>query len=143
MLENCSQKFFNFLTSLDPQFELPQGIQFINPYQDVHVKAVLKQFCDTYYSKSSKRILILGINPGRFGGGITGISFTDPIALESACHIKNSFEKRNELSSKFIYEMIHRWGGTEKFYKHFLLSAVCPLGFLKGETNYNYYDSPV
>jgi hypothetical protein len=38
--------------------------------------------------------------------------------------------------------MITAYGGVEKFYERFLLSAVCPLGFLKGTVNYNYYDSP-
>ncbi len=39
------------------------------------------------------RYLILGINPGRFGGGITGIPFTDPIRLQNICGIENDFQK--------------------------------------------------
>lgn len=39
---------------------------------------------------------ILGINPGRFGAGTTGIAFIDPIRLENECGINNSFPKKVE-----------------------------------------------
>ena len=51
----------------------------------------------------TQRHLLLGINPGRFGGGVTGIPFTDPIRLQNVCGIENNFEKKQELSSVFIY----------------------------------------
>ena len=38
--------------------------------------------------------------------------------------------------------MINAFGGPEKFYNKFFLTAVCPLGFLKENINANYYDSP-
>jgi hypothetical protein len=43
--------------------------------------------------------------------------------------------------------MIDAYGGVEKFYSKFLISAVCRLGFTKENSkgkavNYNYYDSP-
>ena len=87
--------------------------------------------------------MILGINPGRFGSGITGISFTDPIKLETELRIKNSFVKRAELSSDFIYQVIRQYGGPEIFFKRFYISAVCPIGFLKDSKNINYYDDKV
>jgi len=82
----------------------------------------------------------LGINPGRFGGGVTGIPFTDPIRLEKVCGIKNDFLKKQELSSVFIYSMIEAYGGAEKFYGQFYISAISPLGFIKDGKNLNYYD---
>jgi len=121
--------------------ELPPGISLINPYSDSAVKKACKTFCERFYFKDTKRILILGINPGRFGAGVTGVPFTDPVALDADCGIPNSFIKKRELSSRFIYDMINEFGGPEKFYSKFLLNAVCPLGFLKGTVNYNYYDS--
>ena len=36
--------------------------------------------------------------------------------------------------------MIEEYGGVKKFYRNFFISAVCPLGFIKGKLNYNYYD---
>ena len=121
---------------------MPESVSVINPYGDPEVRRVLKQFCNKFYGNKRERILILGINPGRFGAGITGIPFTDPIALEQYCGISNSMVKKHELSSRFIYELIHALGTPEYFYDHFILSAVCPLGFLKGTKNYNYYDQP-
>jgi hypothetical protein len=140
-LKNTGNLFYDFLTGLNSNFNLPDKIDFINPYTSAGVKTVLKEFCDKYYSSKRKRVLVLGINVGRFGGGITGIPFTDPVALFEVCDIPNSFDKRTELSSRFIYEMINNFGGVKKFYDKFLLSAVCPLGFIKEEKNYNYYDS--
>lgn len=84
--------------------------------------------------------MIFGINPGRFGGGVTGIPFTDPIRLEKDCGIPNSWQKKQELSSLFIYEMINKFGGPEKFYKKFYITAISPLGFTKANKNLNYYD---
>jgi hypothetical protein len=36
--------------------------------------------------------------------------------------------------------MIEHFGGPEKFYKHYYISAVSPLGFTKENKNLNYYD---
>lgn len=83
---------------------------------------------------------MLGINPGRFGSGITGISFTDPVRLENDCGIPNNFTKRGELSSDFIYRMIAAYGGPADFYSRQLISAASPLGFVRAGKNINYYD---
>jgi hypothetical protein len=63
------------------------------------------------------------------------------VKLENECGIKNSLPKRVEASADFIYSTISAFGGVDSFYSKFLISAVCPLGFLKGGLNYNYYDS--
>lgn len=127
---------------MDPVFDLPEQVSVIHPYRSPEVMDVLKKFCDKFYGTDTKRTLILGINSGRFGAGVTGIPFTDPINLETKCNIPHNFPLRHELSSKFIYEMIDAYGGPAKFYNNFLLNAVCPVGFLNGKINYNYYDSP-
>ena len=99
------------------------------------------RFFNKYFHDHNKRRLIIGINPGRFGAGVTGITFTDPIRLEKECGIQNDFKKRQEISSVFIYDMIRSYGGPSKFYSRFILSAVSPLGFLKHGKNINYYDN--
>ena len=42
--------------------------------------------------------------------------------------------------------MIEAYGGAEVFYQRFLISSICPLGFVMekkgGAVNFNYYDSP-
>jgi len=139
---SLSKIFSEFLNTLDPELVLPRGISVINPYLDPVVRKHVRTFCNKYYTSPGKRILILGINPGRFGAGITGIPFTDPFALENLCGISNNFDKKRELSSSFVYEVIDAYGGTGKCYSDFLISSVWPLGFLKGSLNHNFYDSP-
>lgn len=82
----------------------------------------------------------MGINPGRLGGGTTGIPFTDPVKLEKICGIPNLLPKKTELSADFIYTLIAACGGSQLFYSKFLFSSVCPLGFTKDGINMNYYD---
>lgn len=101
---------------------------------------IVKTFFDKYYNDNSPRRLLFGINPGRFGGGITGVNFTAPRQLKDFCHIDHPFGNSSELSAEFIYEMIMQYGGPETFYQHHFISAVCPLGFTKNGINMNYYD---
>jgi len=126
---------------------LPNGIRIMNPFREHDdVMGIVEAFYHKYYNDNNKRHIILGINPGRFGGGLTGIPFTDPKRLISECHIPYTGKSSHEPSSVFIYEMINAYGGPEVFYKDFYINSPCPLGFTsidnKGkETNYNYYDS--
>jgi hypothetical protein len=60
----------------------------MNPYKEEELAMrISSEFYRKYYSDENKRHLILGINPGRFGGGVTGVPFTDPKRLISECHI--------------------------------------------------------
>jgi hypothetical protein len=127
---------------------LPQGIRIMNPFREYEqTKHISDTFYQKYYSDNRPRYLILGINPGRFGGGITGIPFTDPKRLVSECHIPYDGKVTHEPSSVFVYEVINAYGGPEAFYSKFYINSLCPLGFTTMDTNgkeknYNYYDSP-
>ena len=134
------EKIIRFLTTLSLDIPLPNGIEVMNPYLRKEVRQGVEAFYTKYYPDDTPRIFLLGINPGRFGAGITGISFTDPIRLKEVCGIPNPFEKKQEISSVFIYEIIKAYGGPEKFYGKFYITAVCPLGFVKDGKNINYYD---
>lgn len=129
-----------FYKQLKIKTPLPQGVEILNPYENKITFALCEKFYRKYYSDDNPRRLILGINPGRHGAGLTGIPFTDPIKLEKYCSIPNSLQKKAELSADFIYEMITAFGGLEKFYGRFHFSAVSPLGFVKDGKNLNYYD---
>lgn len=131
-----------FYASLDLKAKLPRGVGYMNPYQDPRAFETAAIFYRKYYNDEKPRKIILGINPGRFGGGITGIPFTDPINLEKYCEIPNGFQKKAELSSAFIYQMIDAYGGPATFYRDIYISALSPLGFIKDEKNLNYYDIP-
>lgn len=112
----------------------------MNPYVEPQVKRYVRSFLDKYFSDNRSRTLILGINPGRFGAGITGVTFTDPVALAEECGISNDMSKKRELSSIFVYSVINHLGGPKEFYRRFFISAICPLGFTRGGVNLNYYD---
>ncbi len=133
-----SLKFF--LNLKEPEY-LGEGISVINPYENKIVQEVVSSFYTKYFNDNKSRVFVLGINPGRFGGGITGISFTDPVALRDFCKIENSFGEKRELSSIFVYEVISKFGGCKNFYSSFFLSAVYPLAIIKDGKNHNYYDS--
>jgi len=119
---------------------LPAGIEIMNPYAEDNKFTLVKKFYNKYYSDDNPRLFIFGINPGRFGGGLTGIPFTDPAALRKFCGIENNPGDKKELSSEFIYRMIDEYGGTDKFFSRCYLTALFPLALLKDKKNYNFYD---
>ena len=118
----------------------------MNPYKDSEVLRITGEFYRKFYNDPHPRYLIMAINPGRFGAGVTGIPFTDTERLEKVCGIKHNLSSTHEPSSVFVYEMIKTYGGTHAFYRDFYITSVCPLGFVKEnekgkEVNFNYYDS--
>lgn len=135
-----SDKVIAFYQSISLSLPHSLGVTVLNPYQQQEVMLLVQQFCHRFYKDGKKRIFLFGINPGRFGSGATGISFTDPVALRAFCGIENELGNRKELSSEFIYRVIEAYGGVKKFYGKFFITAICPLGFMKGTKNYNYYD---
>ena len=135
-----SHKLIHFYRNLEPPTNLPKGIEVLFPQKDLKVMEIVNQFCKKFFNDSPKRRLILGINPGRFGAGITGVNFTAPKQLIENCGIVHHFKPSSELSAEFIYEMIEQYGGAKKFYSDWFMGSVCPLGFVKGGKNINYYD---
>jgi hypothetical protein len=136
-----AEKILQFYRSLNLTVPLPDNVEVMNPYRDEKAMALCSVFYKKFYDDDEPRKLILGINPGRFGGGITGVPFTDPLKLEVNCGIPNDLKKKVELSADFIYTMIDAFGGPEKFYGKFYISAISPLGFTQHGKNLNYYDS--
>jgi hypothetical protein len=79
-METFADKIISFCINLDFRGNLPKGISVMNPFRNnPEVMTIVSLFYKKFYSDSRKRYLILGINPGRFGAGITGIPFTDKI----------------------------------------------------------------
>lgn len=126
---------------------LPAGIRMMNPFrEDPQVEATATAFYKKFYDDHRPRHLILGINPGRFGGGVTGIPFTDTKRLTGSCGLAYAGRATHEPSSVFVYDVINAYGGPANFYGDFFIHSICPLGFTKvgpdgKEVNYNYYDS--
>lgn len=127
--------------------KLPKGIRVMNPFRENPLALETSTaFYKKFYDDHRKRHLILGINPGRHGAGVTGIPFTDTKRLESECGLTIDGLRTHEPSSVFVYELIDAYGGVEKFYNDLYINSVSPLGFVRikengREVNYNYYDS--
>jgi hypothetical protein len=141
MTASLASKLIRFYQTLQPPERLPAGIEILFPQKNREVMQVMEKFFKKYYNDNKPRRLLFGINPGRFGGGITGINFTAPRQLKNNCNISHSFGNSSELSAEFIYEAIEKYAGPEKFYASYFISAVSPLGFTKNGINMNYYDN--
>lgn len=139
---NTAEKILDFYRNLKVDFEAGEGVQVMNPFLEEEAMKFTGMFYQKFFRDQRPRKLILGINPGRFGGGITGIPFTDPVRLQEDCGIANPFQKKSELSSIFIYDMIAAYGGPKEFYGDYFVSALSPLGFTRNNVNLNYYDDP-
>ena len=156
-----SEKLINYYLQLKPPQAIPAGIEVLFPQKNKQVKELVKSFFTKYFNDDRPRNLMFGINPGRYGAGITGVNFTAPKQLKEYCGIDHHLKLSSELSAEFIYDMIGAYGGVEKFYKDWFIGAVCPLGFVtssiekpmpghsagghkthkpKGGKNINYYD---
>jgi len=138
-----ADKAISYFLSQDIIPNLPKSIEVLNPYKNENVIDLVKKFYKNFYNDNNKRVYIIGINPGRFGGGITGIPFTDPVVLREKCGIPNNLGSKKELSSEFIYKVIDSFGGAEKFFSKYFLTAIYSLAFLKDGKNFNYYDDKI
>lgn len=141
-----AQRMKNFNRSLHLNASLPTNVGVLNPFREGELALPCADaFYDKYYNDKEQRWPILGINPGRFGGGLTGVPFTDFKRMQQVCNIDTNGTSSHEPSSEFIYRMIAAMGGTTDFYKKFYINSVCPLGFIIHKNNgkwvnYNYYD---
>lgn len=147
VLKTFADKIISFNKTIEFKGALPKNIGIMNPFKEnKEALNISTKFYKKFYNDNNKRHLILGINPGRFGAGVTGVPFTDTKRLLNECGLEFSGKATHEPSATFIYEMINTYGGVEKFYRKFYIHSICPLGFTiindKGkEINYNYYDS--
>ncbi len=144
-----ADRILAFNASLDmSHIQLPPDIRAMNPFREENarlINRVTQQFYKRFYNDNRKRKLIVGINPGRLGAGLTGVPFTDTKRLFSECGINVTEVRSHEPSSVFVYEVVNGFGGPQAFYDRFYIHSVCPLGFVKvnekgKEINYNYYD---
>lgn len=146
-MKTFADKIISFNKKITFEGSLPKNISIMNPFKEnKEALEISTKFYKKFYDDFEKRFLILGINPGRFGAGVTGVPFTDTKRLLEECGLPFSGKSTHEPSATFIYEMINAYGGTKKFYGKFYIHSICPLGFTimnnKGkEVNYNYYDS--
>jgi hypothetical protein len=142
MPDTFANRLLHFLATFPAPPTLPNEVLALNPYQEPPVAELLIQFGQKFYADHRPRVALLGINPGRFGAGRTGVAFTDPAALAGACGIVNQLPQHPELSSQFVYRVIEAMGGPAAFYQDFYLGSLYPLVLMRHGKNYNYYDAP-
>jgi len=141
-----ADRVISFNKHLDFNIPLPEGIAVMNPFQGENsVIENMELFYKKFYDDNRLRKFIIGINPGRFGAGLTGVPFTDTKRLQSICNIPTDAKSSHEPSAVFVYKMIAEYGGVEKFYGDIYINSVFPLAIIrrsdKGNwVNCNYYD---
>lgn len=139
-MNTFAEQIIEFYKDIRFPDNLNTGIDIMHPHLNPEAAAVSAEFYRKFYSDNQERTFIIGINPGRLGGGITGVPFTDPGKLENFCGIKNGLKGKAELSADFIYKVIGQYGGVRAFYQHFYFTSISPLGLMKEGLNFNYYD---
>lgn len=146
MSQSFAEKVIEFNQNLNFTGKLPKGFQVLNPFiENPETQVVMRQFYEKFYSDNKKRKFIIGINPSRYGAGVTGVPFTDTKRLENICGIKMHSAYTHEVSSVFLYDMITEYGGAQDFYFNFYINSPFPLAIVrhsKGDKwlNANYYD---
>jgi hypothetical protein len=147
MIAAFAERVIEFNKNLAADMDLPSGIRVMNPFvESPEALKVSSAFYRKFYNDNKERRLILGINPGRHGAGVTGIPFTDTKRLSEKCGLHIEGINTHETSSVFIYEVIDAYGGVNRFFSRFFINSPSPLGFVKAtvngkEINYNYYDN--
>lgn len=145
-----AQKVIQFDEDLSNiSIELPEGFKIINPFNGDKKESVHKiatSFYKKFYNDRNNRRLILGSSPARRGTAVTGVPFEDAIHLQKETGIPIDKFYINKSSSGFLYEVIEKYGGCEKFYSDFYMNFVCPVGIVKinskgKDVNCNYYDN--
>ena len=139
-MTSFADKAIAYYNTLTAPTNLPPELGVMNPYQQPAVQSIVGEFYTKFFSDTNPRVFILGINPGRFGAGVTGISFTTPQNLRQYCGIENTLHDTPELSSRFIYQVVDAFGGATEFYNQFFLTSLFPLALTKDGKNYNFYD---
>lgn len=145
-MKTTAAKIIAFNEGLHYTDGLPEGFSVLNPFREnPETMQVMGQFYHKFYNDFNPRKFIIGINPGRYGAGLTGVPFTDTKRLEQLCGITMQSAHSHEVSAVFVYDMIGQYGGVEKFYRNFYINSVFPLAIVR-ETkkdkwvNANYYD---
>lgn len=143
-----AEKVLEFNKKLSLQtINIPNGFEIINPFAGEQKDKIYKTtniFYKKYYNDNEFRYMILGSSPARRGTAVTGVPFEDVNHLELETGIKIEHFSINKPSSDFIYNVIAKYGGYQKFYSKFYMNFVCPLGLIRTnvkKTNCNYYEN--
>ncbi|HVE53670.1 MAG TPA: hypothetical protein VNB23_09835 [Ramlibacter sp.] len=99
-------------------------------------------FLQKYYATPEPRVVVIAMNPGKFGAVQTGIAFTDwPRGLEFLPDLDKLVARpaglpnaNREQSGRRVYGWgLKRFGSYEAFFREVLVIMTCPLAVLEGE----------
>ena len=152
MKENVTfcEKVLKFNADLaNESLDLPAGFKIRNPFagaQREQVEKVTKAFYEKYYHDTHTRRIILGSSPARRGSSVIGVPFEEAQHLQKETGILIDKFYINKASSGFLFDVMERYGGCQKFYADFYMNFVCPLGIVKTnskghEVNCNHYEN--
>ena len=101
-LMTWAEHLISFYKNLEPPENLPAGIDWLYPQKNALVFETAEKFFHKFYDDAKPRRIFLGINPGRFGAGVTAVNFTGPRQLKEDCGIEHNLKNGSELSAEFI-----------------------------------------
>lgn len=101
----------------------------------------IEKYYDKYVDFDSDKIVLCGLNPGRFGAGLTGVPFIDFKSLSKM--LSNIKKDDGESSAQFFFELVKKFG-IEKFYKICYVTNISKFGYSKKSSakNVNYPKLP-
>lgn len=98
-----------------------------------HIAGV-REFFARYYGSAGPRVALVGINPGRFGGGKTGLPFLDPPAVSAL--LGRDLPGGGERSARFLWEVIAA-EEPERFFDAVFITNLSWFGFARDGRNLN------
>ncbi|MDU6040609.1 uracil-DNA glycosylase family protein [Clostridium butyricum] len=129
--------FYNEIRNINQLKE--ENVTVLNEF--ISNEKFIRKFYEEYvdYNIGNIKVVMCGINPGRYGAGKTGIPFIDFNSLSELLPYVN--RKDSERSAEFFYSIIKNYG-AKKFYSNIYVTNICSVGFEKDKKNYNYYQLP-
>ncbi len=104
-------------------------------------RPIAEQFWQQYVPEPLPQTVIVGLNPGRLGAGLTGIPLLDFRSLANLLPDTQLPRNETEPSANFFHRVVQNIG-AEKFYREFYVSNVSAVGYVRDNKNCNYPDLP-
>lgn len=137
-MNSLVDNMLNFYNAINSSDELKQqSITVLNEF--IENEKLVREFYEKYVNNNidNIKVVMCGINPGRYGAGKTGIPFIDFNSLSEL--LQNIKRKDSERSAEFFYSIIKNYR-AEKFYSNIYVTNICSIGFEKSKKNHNYYE---
>lgn len=100
---------------------------------------LVRAYYEKFYANRGNRLVLCGINPGRYGAGETGIPFVDFDGVSRL--MSENYGHDQERSAQFILSVIEGYGLGE-FQNSVYLTNLSWFGFRRDGRNMNYYNLP-